>query len=104
MTIEDYIRFGSALVLVLATMGILAMIVRKLNGMQGGGFMGRQTRLNVIELRVIDSRTKMVLVRRDTVEHLVLVSNSGQTVVETGIIPPAEPVKPKNKKDIPVEI
>lgn len=104
MTIEDYIRFGSALILVLSVMGILAVIVRKMSGLQNGGFMGRQNRLNVTEQRVIDSRNKMVLVRRDNVEHLIILSNTGQTLVETGIIPPIEPKVPKNKKDIPVEI
>ena len=104
MTIEDYIRYASALILVLALMGILAVIVRKMNGLQNSGFMGRQPRLNIIEQRAIDSRHKMVLVRRDAVEHLIILSNTGETVVETGITPPITPEKPTNKKDIPVEI
>ena len=45
-------------------------------------------RLDVIEARAIDARRRLVLVRRDGVEHLLLLTPSGDTVVETGIVPP----------------
>ncbi|PCI01590.1 MAG: hypothetical protein COB76_00885 [Alphaproteobacteria bacterium] len=103
MTTEDYIRFASALVLVLALMGILSIIVRKLNN-GTGGFLAKSDRLSVIEQKMIDGKNKMVLIRRDTVEHLVILSPNGETIVETGIKSPKIVKSPKNKKDIPLEI
>lgn len=103
MTIEDYIRFASALIFVLALMGIFGIALRKMNRMQNG-FLGRNDRLTVIEQKMIDSRHKMVLIRRDDTEHLIILSQNGDTVVETGITPPKIIEKPRNKKDIPLEI
>lgn len=103
MTIEDYIRLASALVFVLALMGIFGLVLRRMNRMQNG-FLGRNDRLSVVEQRMIDSRHKMVLIRRDDTEHLILLSQNGDSVIETGITPPKTIDKPRNKKDIPLEI
>lgn len=104
MTLEDYIRFASALILVLALMGLLALIVRKLNN-GGGNLIAPHKRLSIIEQRMIDTKHKMVLVRRDDTEHLVILSQNGNTVIETGIKAPATaaPANKRNKKDIPLE-
>ena len=53
---------------------------------------------------MIDAKHKMVLIKRDDVEHLVILSNTDTIVVEDGIKPPKTVnEKPKNRKDIPVE-
>lgn len=103
MTIEDYIRFASALILVLALMGIMALIVRRMNN-GSGSFLNKSDRLSISEQKMIDGKRKMVLIRRDDVEHLVILSQNGETCVETGITPPKTVKPPKNKKDIPLEI
>ena len=38
---------------------------------------------------MLGPRHKLMLIRRDDVEHLVIVGPTGETVVETGIKPPA---------------
>lgn len=98
----DYIQFASALILVLAMMGILGLILKKINGGDVGGKFGAPKRLSVVEQRMIDGKNKMVLVRRDDVEHLVILSNTDTIVVENNIVPP-KVEQPKNRKDIPVE-
>jgi flagellar protein FliO/FliZ len=48
-------------------------------------------RLRVVESVSIDARTRLVLIRRDQVEHLLVVGAQNATPIETGIAPPAEP-------------
>lgn len=91
----DYLRFVASLLFVLALIGLIAWAVRR-GGLAGGLMRGLSLgragadarRLDVIEARAIDARRRLVLVRRDGVEHLLLLTPSGDTVVETGIVPP----------------
>lgn len=46
---------------------------------------GNKRRLKVIEQMPIDQRRKLVLVRRDDKEHLLVIGPGGETVVESGI-------------------
>ena len=104
MDMADYIKFASALILVLAMMGILGLILKKLNGGDIGRKIGTPKRLSITEQRMIDAKHKMVLIKRDDVERLVILSNTDTIVVEDGIKPPKTVnEKPKNRKDIPVE-
>jgi flagellar protein FliO/FliZ len=45
----------------------------------------RDRRLGVVETATVDQRRKLVLVRRDDVEHLVMIGGPVDMVVETGI-------------------
>lgn len=101
MTYETYIEFALALVLVLALMAILAIILKKVNHAHSG-LIGRDNRLKIVEQRMIDTKHKMVLIRCDDKEHLVILSQNGETVVKNDIKPPLKK-NAKNKKDIPVE-
>jgi flagellar protein FliO/FliZ len=47
-------------------------------------------RLSIVEVSPVDAKRRLVLVRRDGVEHLVLLGATNETVIETGIAPPAE--------------
>ena len=86
MEFADYLRFGVALVLVLALIGVAAWAARRL-GLAGrlpvAG--GRTRRLGVIEVTPLDPKHRLVLVRRDGVEHLLLLGSAGDVVVERGI-------------------
>lgn len=46
---------------------------------------GRERRLGVVETATLDAKRKLYLVRRDDVEHLVIVGGPVDLVVETGI-------------------
>lgn len=48
-------------------------------------------RLEVVDHANVDSRRKLVLIRRDGVEHLVMTGGPVDVVIETGITPPAAP-------------
>jgi flagellar protein FliO/FliZ len=83
----EYLRFALALVFVLALIGMLAALARR----AGFGFPAKAVkpgggrRLSVIEVTPIDGRRRLVLVRRDNVEHLLLLSPTSELVVERNI-------------------
>jgi hypothetical protein len=49
-----------------------------------------EPRLGVMEQASVDSRRKLVLIRRDDVEHLIMTGGPVDMVIETGIIPPRQ--------------
>ncbi len=82
---------------------LLVWIARKLlGGTFVSGGRGRHLRLAVMDATPVDSRRRLVLVRRDDVEHLILIGGPTDVVVEQNIRidgprdtrsiePPAEP-------------
>lgn len=68
-----------------------------------GGFSNRHNpnlRLQVVDATAIDNRRKLVLVRRDNVEHLIVIGGQNDLIVESGIqtnIQAASPVPPRSK-------
>ena len=49
---------------------------------------GREKRLGVLEQSSVDGRRKLVLIRRDDVEHLIMTGGPVDVVIETGIESP----------------
>ncbi len=89
MDLELYSRFLIALVGVLALIGLLTWLARRFG--LGGKLVpnkGRERRLSIVEVMALDSRRKLVLLRRDTTEHLVLLGPAQDVVVEGGIAAP----------------
>lgn len=86
MDLDIILRFTLALLFVLALIGLFAWAARRF-GLTGrlGPVMGKTRRLRVVEVQPIDPKTRLVLLRRDDVEHLVLVGPAGGLVVESGI-------------------
>ncbi len=79
-----YIRAAAALVFVLALLGVFAYLARRFSG-SGIIPSKRQKRLSVIEVASVDPKRRLVLVKRDHVEHLVLIGGGNDLVIETGI-------------------
>lgn len=86
MDIEHYIRFVAALVAVLALIVAALWLLKRLGmaGVAAGTGRGRR-RLTVVEAVALDTRRRLVLVRRDGVEHLLLLGATGDLVVESGV-------------------
>lgn len=85
MTAPDYLRFLAALLAVLAAIGLLAWLARRfhLGGLARSGL--QSGRLEVIESLPIDGRQRLLLIRRDDREHLLLIGPERSTVIETAI-------------------
>lgn len=92
MEIESYFRFLLALVFVLGLIALLAALARR----WGLGYRvapmrkDKARRLSISEIMPLDARRRLVLLRRDDVEHLVILGPTGETVVEHGISAPTE--------------
>jgi flagellar protein FliO/FliZ len=52
---------------------------------------GAAPRLAVVEVAVVDARHRLVLVRRDDTEHLVLIGATSDLLIESGIPAPNAP-------------
>jgi flagellar protein FliO/FliZ len=82
MDYDLYLRFALALILVLGLIALLAWLLRRF-GM--GVKMTRGRRLGITEVQMLGPRHRLMLIRRDDVEHLVIVGPTSETVVERGI-------------------
>ena len=82
------IVFFFAFVAVLALIGVAAWLVRRFAGNRLGANAnrGRMPRLAVIDAAAVDGRRRLVLVRRDNIEHLLMIGGPTDIVVETNIV------------------
>jgi hypothetical protein len=82
------LTFFFAFVAVLALIGAAAWLVRRFAGNRLGANTnrGRMPRLAVIDAAAVDGRRRLVLVRRDNVEHLLMIGGPTDIVVEPNIV------------------
>ena len=82
------VTFIFAFVAVLALIVVAAWLVRRFAGNRLGAntSRGRMPRLAIIDAAVIDGRRRLVLVRRDNIEHLVMIGGPTDIVVESNIV------------------
>jgi flagellar protein FliO/FliZ len=90
----EYVRFLLALLFVLGLIGLLALLLRRF----GLGTIrispafrtkGRnaEKRLAIVEVASLDTRRRLVLIRRDDTEHLVLLGTTSDLLIEANIKP-----------------
>jgi flagellar protein FliO/FliZ len=82
------LTFFFAFVAVLALIGVAAWLVRRFAGNRLGANTnrGRMPRLAVIDAAAVDGRRRLVLVRRDNIEHLLMIGGPTDIVVEPNIV------------------
>ncbi len=100
-----------ALPLVLTFFAIAALLVASIwlfRKIAGGGALkpsrSRQPRLSVTDAAIVDEKRRLVLVRRDNVEHLVMIGGPSDIVIEQNIIrtQPAMAPQPRETPREPV--
>jgi flagellar protein FliO/FliZ len=80
-------RFFIAFLIVLALIGLTAWLVRRFGSSRlGTATRGRQPRLAVIDAATVDGRRRLVLIRRDNIEHLLMIGGPTDLVVEPNIV------------------
>src|SRR6516162_11855585 len=94
------VRFFVAFLIVLGLIGAIAWAVRRFGSSRlDTSTRGRQPRLAVIDYASVDGRRRLILVRRDNVEHLLMVGGPSDVVVEPNIVRGAaaarEPATPR---------
>src|SRR5262245_12386848 len=79
-------QFLITLAIILLIIGFAYWLVQRFTGVRfPGGNRGRIPRLAVLDAVPVDSRRRLVLVRRDNVEHLLLIGGTSDVVVEPSI-------------------
>src|SRR5437016_14648452 len=75
-------------IVVLALLALAFWLLRRLGAgrLGGGAARGRQPRLAVIDQATVDGRRRLVLIRRDNVEHLLIIGGPTDVVVEQNIV------------------
>ena len=95
MDFSTYIQFFIALAIVLALIAVFAWLARRFG--LGGGYVprrGQARRLSVVEATAVDAKRRLVLVRRDDTEHLVLLGGASDILVERDIPAPEADTPP----------
>src|SRR4249919_1820231 len=82
------LTFFFAFVAVLALIGVAAWLVRRFasNRLGTNTNRSRMPRLAVIDAAAVDGRRRLVLVRRDNIEHLLMIGGPTDIVVEPNIV------------------
>src|SRR5438128_9180617 len=82
------VQFFIAFLIVLALIVLTFWAIRRFGGigLGAGAARGRQPRLAVIDAAAVDGRRRLVLIRRDNVEHLLMIGGPTDVVVETNIV------------------
>lgn len=94
MDATAYLRFGLALLFVLGLIGLAAFAARRFGfGLQLTPAPGRGRRLWVVDSATVDTKHRLIIVRRDSVEHLVMIGGDRPVVIEAGI--PAQTPMPR---------
>jgi flagellar protein FliO/FliZ len=77
-------RFLVALAIVLALIAAATWVARRYLAIGVGHLVGKR-RLAVLETAMLDGKSRLVLVRRDNTEHLLVLGPAGAAVVESAI-------------------
>lgn len=84
VTARTLIAFAVVLVAILLLAWVFRLFSR--GGGQRAGRRGRIARLAVLEAIQIDQRRRLLLLRRDNAEHLILIGGGSDLVIEQGIL------------------
>lgn len=85
--LSQVLKLIAALAFVVALMGGLGLMLKKLGYAQGQIKSRAAGRLRIIESLPLDPRRRAVLIACDDKEHLVILGANGETVIRTDINP-----------------
>ncbi|MCR9284246.1 MAG: flagellar biosynthetic protein FliO [Rhodobacteraceae bacterium] len=75
-----------ALAVVLLLFGLFIFILKRLMGASAPQSRNRQPRIAIMDSASVDARRRLLLIRRDNIEHLILVGGPSDVVVEQNIV------------------
>ena len=87
IALPDLVRFLAAFIFVIALMTALGVTMRYINERRITSPANKK-RLGIVEVLQVDGKRRLVLLRRDGTEHLVMLGANGETVIESGIESP----------------
>jgi flagellar protein FliO/FliZ len=89
--VSPVVQYVIAFAIIAALLGLFAIVLRRFGGKrftlpgQDRG-RGRQPRLGIVDVYDLDRQRQLVLLRRDNVEHLVMLGGPNDLVVESNIM------------------
>lgn len=103
MEVEAYIKFAAALVFVLALIGLVAVLAKRFGvGLPSTPLLRNgKRRLRVVEVATVDAKRRLVLLRRDDTEHLVLLGVNSELLIESGIPTDSASGAPSSQQALP---
>ncbi len=103
MEFGTILRFVVALVFVLGLIGVLAIVAKRagLSPRATRPTQGAKKRLSIVEVMAVDAKRRLVLIRRDDREHLVLLGVDRDLVVESNVAPPPKPSYEQPSEHLP---
>ncbi|WP_267550763.1 flagellar biosynthetic protein FliO [Rhizobium rhizogenes] len=84
-----FLAAGGVGIALLVLIGILWVLRNRAPSPFVRGGKNRQPRLQVLDAAAVDARRRLVLIRRDGVEHLIMIGGPTDIVIESGISDPA---------------
>jgi flagellar protein FliO/FliZ len=91
MDLMDFARYLGALLLVLGLVGAAALAARRF-GLSSLVKPSATRRLSIVETLTVGPRQRLLIIRRDNVEHLVLAGPDGTSIIESGIAAAPMPI------------
>jgi len=89
LQIPQPLLYVGIIAIILLFLGIFAWILQKItrtnSGIEGNNRV-RQPRLGIVDTFQLDRQRQLVIIRRDTVEHLLLLGGTNDIVVESNIV------------------
>ena len=82
MDLAGYTQTILALIFVLALIGTLTALARRFGFGYRRASTGGQRRLSIVEIMPVDAKRRLVLLRRDDHEHLVLLGATSELFIE----------------------
>lgn len=87
--LDFWVRLAVSLIVIAALLGLTALILRRMSRNRGAPMAARprtgRARLSVVDAVHVDQERRLVLVRRDDTEHLLLTGGASDLVVEHNI-------------------
>src|ERR687890_2613920 len=84
------VKYLIAFAIIFVLLALFALVLRRLTGgrlsVPGNDRRTRQPRLGIVDVYDLDRQRQLILLRRDNVEHLLLVGGPNDVVVETNIV------------------
>ena len=91
----------------LAALAVLALYVlfKAVGGARRRRLREQHARLSIVDVEEVDGRRRLVLIRRDAVEHLVMIGGPTDLVIETGIgasrtLPASDRTTPPDRSNV----
>ena len=86
----EILRILFGFVAVLGLIAVAALAARKLGLASATGGLARKRRLAIVETLAIDARRRVVIIKCDDTEHLVVLGATGETIIERNLEGPSD--------------